>query len=64
MTVSMDQALTQVSESAAIAVSGDAIAALDARATVEVRVTRPASLAQIAEDSPPCRSWASFTIAG
>jgi molecular chaperone Hsp33 len=63
LTVAMDRALTQVSESAAITISGDAIAALDAGATVEVRVTGPASLVQITQSSAALPIVGSFTIA-
>ena len=59
----MDRALTQVSESAALTISGDAIAALGIGTTVEVRVTGPAALAQITQSSAALPIVGSFTIA-
>ena len=63
LTVAMDRALTQVSESAALTISGDVIAALDAGAALEVRVTGPAALSQITESSSALPIIGSFTIA-
>ncbi len=62
LTVAMDRALTQVSESAAFTASGDVIAALDPGATVEVRVAGPATLSQITQALPTLPIIGSFTI--
>ena len=63
MSVAMDRSLTLVNESAALTITGDAIAALSPDATLEVRITGPAALSQITQDDPSLSLAGIFTVA-
>ena len=63
LTVTLDHALTGVTDSAAITVSGDALADLGQGSTIEVQVSGPALAAQIFQPSPGLPDAGSLTIA-
>jgi hypothetical protein len=63
LTVAMDRSLTLVGDSAALTVSGDAIAALSPDATVEVSISGPAALSQITQADPALPRAGGFTVA-
>jgi len=63
LTVAMDHSLTLVGESAALTVSGDAIATLSSDATIEVSLSGPAALSQISQADPALSPAGSFTVA-
>ena len=62
LTVAMDRSLTQLSETPAITVSGDAIAALNAGDTLAVRIEGPATLSQLPESDPALSEAGRFTV--
>ncbi len=61
LTVTLDSLMTQVGDSAALTVSGDALAALHGDATIEVRLAGPASLSQLGEKSPVLPGVSAFS---
>ena len=62
LTVAMDRSLTQLNETPAITVSGDAIAALSAGDTLAVRIEGPATLSQLPESDPALSEAGRFTV--
>jgi hypothetical protein len=62
LTVTMDRMLTQVNETPAFTVSGDAVAGLVPTDFLAVTISGPASLAQVAEGDPTLPEAGSFSV--
>jgi hypothetical protein len=63
LTVAMDRSLTLADESAALTVSGDAIAALSPDDTIEVSIMGPAAFSQVVQADPALSRAGGFIVA-
>lgn len=63
LTVSMDQMLGQVSDSASVIISGGAVTGLGVDATIQVRIAGPAAFSQLLQSSATLPAVGTFTIA-
>jgi hypothetical protein len=63
LAVAMDRSLTRMDESAALIITGDALAAPASGATIEVTIAGPAALTQITQPDASLAKTTSFTVA-